>query len=587
MPKFAAEDGIATVNTWWHNKSSVNSYTAMPRDEVRRSRKYDVYVSEAGKDDFKRSFVYESIPRNGNGKMFDPASPGKEFNITDGDGISIEIEEGINMAWSQFEYMADVIVKIVSTDNSTLGPVSNVQLRPTYLQYDVSNPAPDIILIRVPYSERGTRFSVEFQNDVFQYRTNGTTYVLTDDALLVSEEPRNALIVFASPPIDADVVPSKTSPNVHVMKPGAITAGSLGAKPTLYFEKGIYWTEADRILGKSHMILHPDTSLVYLEPGTYIKGALEYTTSASDFRLIGHGVLSGENYAYQANWNESYTAVKSDRTSLRMIFHQSVTDDQTMHLQGATLNAPPFNTVDLFPAISVSHEEDNKVHSEILDYKQVGAYYLQTDGSQLYAGTASDIFWHVNDDAIKLYHSNMIVQNITIWKVYNDPVVQMGWTPRNVSNVTVDGLDIIHSRWYQSLSVVPSAIIGASPYYADPKLVDSNRTISAEIRNVRCEGICPALLRIAPMNNYDLTVENVWVESMIKNDTIQLGESLIGTKISDHEDSYVEGQDGLNLGIYIRNWGIGQQLVDSQNWQVGQLGQSNFNSSFWGDWSIQ
>lgn len=586
LPSIALRDGSAAVHTWWHEKSEVNTDAAMPRDEVRRSRKYEVYVSEAGRDDFQRSFVYESIPRNGNGKMFDPAVPGQEFIIADGDGISIEIDQGINMAWSQFEYNKDVTVKIVSTNGAAIGPASNVQLRPSYLEYDVNGTESHTVYINIPYNARGTRFSVEFQNDLFQYRTNGTDYVLTEDGLLVSEEPRNALVLFASPPIETNTLPSKTSADVHVMKPGAIIASSLPAAPTLYFEQGIYWMEADGLLGKSHMILHSDTTYVYLEPGTYIKGAIEFTTHASDFYLIGHGVLSGENYAYQANWNKSYTAEKDDHTSLRLISHQAVTDDQTFHLQGIILNAPPFNTVDLFPAVSTAHEEDSKVHSEISDYKQVGAYYLQTDGSQLYAGTAQDIFWHANDDAIKLYHSNVIARNVTIWKVYNDPIVQMGWKPRAIDNVTLDGLDIIHSRWHKSLSVVPSSIIGASPYYMDPKLVDGSRTINAVIKNVRCEGICPALLRIAPMNNYKLAIENVWFESILDDDKIRLGESLVGTKISDQEDSYVEGQDVLDVDIDISNWRIGGQPVNDQNWQANQLGQLNFNASFWGDWSI-
>lgn len=572
------------VNTWWHDSSSINTDTAMPRDEVRRSRKYNVSVSVAGEDNYLRSFVYETIPRNGNGKAYDPAVPGSEYNDTD-DGISIEVSESINMAWSQFEYNSDVDVKIMSVDGSQLGPASNVKVRPSSLPYRISSPSSDTIIVRVPYSEHGSRFSVEFQNDLFQYRSNGTEYVL-DGGLVVSEEPRNALLIFASPLISASLIVSKTSPDTHVMTPGPITTGALGSKPTLYFSKGIYWMENDGILGNSHMKLDKITNTVYLEPGTYIKGALEFTTEASDFYLLGHGVLSGENYVYQANWNQSYVGNKSDATSLRMIFHESVTNDQTFHLKGPTLNAPPFNTVDLFPKNHTDHEEDNKVGSDISDYKQVGAYYFQTDGSQLYAGVAEDIFWHANDDAIKLYHSNVEARNIIVWKVHNDPIIQMGWTPRDINNVTLSNVHVIHSRWFKSETGVPSSIIGASPYYTDPKLVDENRTISATINNLVCEGKCPALLRIAPMNNYQLNIDNVWYDDIFNDATIQLGQSLIGTKISDEEDDYTEGQDILDMGIKISNWRIGSQRVTQDNWKSDELGQLNFNATFWGQWSI-
>lgn len=561
------------VRTWWHDTGVINTATAVEPGQVRQSRKYNVSVSVAGTNEYHDSFVYESIPRNGNGMMFDPAKPGETYNLTDGDGIHPEIQEGINMAWSQFEYQVDVDVKISSSDGG-LGPADNVIIRPKTLGLQVS--ADDSITIRVPYSDNGYRFSVEFRNDIFEYRTNGTDYV--QHGLLVSKEPRNALLVFASPPIPEELIPAKTS-DVQVLTPGAIRADTIQPKPTLYFQAGVYWAEENGLLGKSHLILPPETHHVYFEPGTYVKSAIEYTTTNADFYTIGHGVVSGENYAYMANWNASYAAIKDDRTSLRMFSHQSVQDYQTWHCMGPTLNAPPFNTMDLFPKNPTDHEEDNRVHSYISDYKQVGAYYLQTDGTQIYAGTVRDIFWHVNDDAIKLYHSNVRVQDLVIWKAYNDPIIQMGWKPRNVSNVTVDGLDIIHGRWFKSETVVPSSILGASPYYMDPKLVDVNRTMQVSVKNVRCEGICPALMRLAPMQNYELEVENIEMEELFDDEKLRLGESLVGVKISEQEDDYVEGQEPLDVSISIKNWTVAGTRMTEESSGVGSLGQVNFNAT--------
>lgn len=576
----------ADVYTWWHDKSSINTDTAVAADEVRRSRRYNVSVGVAGQDQYNDSFVYESIPRNGNGKLYDPAALLSTYDLADGDGISLEIEEGINMAWSQFLYRKDVDVRIKSTDGSALGPVSNVVIRPENLNFEVTSTSLDQISIRVPYDEHGYRFSVEFQNDVFQYRTNGSEYV-TSGSFLVGEEPRNALVLFASPPVSADLIPPKSSADTQVLSPGRITAGTIQAKPNLYFEAGIYWVEKNGVLGTDHIKLDPNTHYVYFEPGVYIKGAIEYTTSYPDFYTVGHGVLSGENYVYMANWNMSYVAVKSDATSLRMIFHQTVEDYQTWHCVGPTLNAPPFNTVDLWAKDTTKAVEDNLVHSYISDYKQVGAFYLQTDGSQIYAGTTQDCFWHVNDDGIKLYHSNANVSRLTIWKVYNDPVIQMGWQPRDVSGVVIDDLRVIHGRWYKSLTVVPSSIIGASPYYADPKIVNASRTISATIKNVVCEGRCPALLRVAPLQNYDLHIENVHFDELLHDDQIQLGQSLVGAKISDQEDAYVDGQQNLTVGIHIKDWTIGETKVDESNWGASQLGQLTVSSDFDGQWTIE
>ena len=83
------------------------------------------------------------------------------------------------------------------------------------------------------------------------------------------------------------------------------------------------------------------------------------------------------------------------------------------------------------------------------NYQQVGAWYWQTDGLELYKGsTMRNAFIHANDDVVKLYHDNVRVTNTVIWKNENGPVFQWGWVGRNITNVSVSDTDIIHSRMY-------------------------------------------------------------------------------------------------------------------------------------------
>nr|XP_018906779.1 PREDICTED: dextranase-like isoform X2 [Bemisia tabaci]XP_018906780.1 PREDICTED: dextranase-like isoform X2 [Bemisia tabaci] len=573
------------LHTWGHAKAQKSTSRPVDRDAVRASRRYKVAVRAVGFGSWRDSFVYESIPRNGNGRMYDPANPRREFEISSGDGVTLEAAANVNMAWSQFQYATDVELRIRSSDAAPLGPPANVVIRPSRIPYRIYSPRPDTILVCVPFDPAGRRFSVEFQNDLIRYRTDGVGYV-EEGGVVVSEEPRNALLIFASPFISPQLVPAKMDPDVQVLKPGKIVDGTIGTRSTLYFEAGVYWVEdSNGVLGKSHIKLHPNTNLVYFEPGTYIKGALEYTT-AKDFFTVGHGVLSGENYAYQANTLQGYVSSKDDKSSLRLISHQAVSDNQTWTCVGVTLNAPPFNSVDLFPREATNHEEDNRVRIRVEDYKQVGAFYFQTDGLPAHGGSITSVFLHANDDALKLYYSDAHVTDVVVWKVHNDPVIQLGWKPRNISNVVVDTVDVIHSRWAFSQTAVPSAIIGAAPYYTDPKLVDAGRSISAVVRNLRCEGKCAALLRIAPMNNYDLRIETVRFDELLADDRARLGMSLVGTKISDQEDAYVHGQEVLRMGIHVRDWLIAGRRVCADNWRSEELGQLNFNIGFWGQWSI-
>ncbi|KAM0331402.1 hypothetical protein ACHAQA_003075 [Verticillium albo-atrum] len=518
--------------------------------------------------------------------MFDPAQPGQEYDLADGDGITIEADEGINMAWSQFQYSRDVDVRIVSTDGSALGPASNVIIRPAGLGFASSSPRPDTILIRIPFRESGARFSVEFRDNLYTYRSDGTAYV-KEGGVVVSQEPKDALLLFASPPLPKDAIPSKTSPDVQVMSPGRMTQDSFESKPTIVFEAGVYWMEKNGVLGKDHIKLHPSTHYVYFEPGAYIKAAFEYTTTNPNFHTIGYAVVSGEHYAYMANTVKDYTAVKDDRYSLRMFWHQSVMDNQTWHCIGPTLNSPPFNTMDLHPLNHTAHEEDNKVKAQIHDYKQVGAFYFQTDGTQMYDGTVRDVFWHVNDDAIKLYHSGAQLQGLTIWKARNNAIIQMGWKPRNVNSVSVSKVRIIHNRWIQANAYVPSAILGASPFYADPKEIDTSRTMSLSIDDVVCEGVCAALAIIAPLQNLDLRISNVHFESLHDDATVRLGRSVVGMDAGKDMNNFVPGQGNLTVGIHIRNWTIGGQRVDASNSGENQLGQLKIHPMYDGDWSIE
>lgn len=559
--------------TWWHNTGEINPGSMVGLGNVRQSRKYNVQVSIAGANDFHDSFAYESIPRNGRGRIYSPwDAPGSNTLGSDvDDGISIELDAGINMAWSQFEYATDVDVKVLPRDGSTLS-ASGVKIRPTSIAYGIRASSDGGIIIRVPRDANGRRFSVEFDNDLFTYRSDGSKYV-TSGGDVVGVEPRNALLIFASPFLPDDMVPRINAPDTKVMTPGPINQGDWGSSGVLYFPPGVYWMNSNPQghapkIGENHIRLSPNTRWVYLAPGAYVKGAIEYTTK-SNFYATGHGVLSGEHYVYQANPATYYQGLKSDSTSLRMWGHNSLGGGQTWYCQGPTINAPPFNTMDFYGSLDIT--------TRISDYKQVGAFFFQTDGPQMYPNSqVHDVFYHVNDDAIKTYYSGVSVTRATIWKGHNDPIIQMGWDTRDVSGVTLQDLHIIHTRYIKSETYVPSAIIGASPFYMDGRAVDSGKTISLTIKNLVCEGLCPALMRITPLQNYrNFLVQNVAFPDGLQTNSIGTGKSI------------VPASAGLEFGVTIANWTVGGRKVTMDNFQSDRLGQLDIDVSYWGQWAIR
>lgn len=466
------------------------------------------------------SFVYETIPRNGQGNII---IPGDASSVSDeDDSVTIEADIWITMAWTQFLYSADAWVKITRAGNSSSAhSASNVVVRPTHLNIQVKDDDEGNIYLLVPYSAQGYRISVEFQDNLYEYHDecdttlcdfvqdwhpDGPNYVpeYTDDMPVMSTEPHDALLIFASPFPSSDHVPSDSDPATYVVETqGRVPDLSAINNSIVYFAPGVYY-----MTGTDHAILAPSVDWVYLAPGAYVKGAIQFTSAASTLKATGFGVLSGEQYVYQANTASGYTNNASNADDLRMWSGYSTAGrQQTFVLTGVTTNAPPFNSIDFTGDLDT-------ISIDQWDYKQVGAFFGQTDGTTLYAGShVRDTYYHSNDDTIKTYGSNVHVNDVVVWKGKTAPVIQFGWDSRNLTNITVTGVDVIHMK-YNANESHPS-IIGANQMYGmaetDTNTADLSNTVKdVYFGNIRAEGISGNLMRLVPLSNYqNITIENV------------------------------------------------------------------------------
>jgi hypothetical protein len=586
----------ATLKTWWHPTGEINTKTPVQNGNVRQSHLYTVQVATvAYSSSYYDSFVYETIPRNGNGKI---CTPGNFKTICDTDDqITIEPDVGITMAWTQFLYKADVVVK-VTRKNGVAITASNVIIRPTNLGYKIKVVA-GAALITVPYNKNGVRFSVEFKDDIWEYRNagagttshyvqnvapKGVNYVssYTSAMPIVGQEPRNALLIFASAFPSADKIPNSASTTLNV-KPGLVTGLKTTTKNIVYFGPGVYW-----FTGTAHAILSSSVNWVYFAPGAYVKGAIEYKSDASNLKATGYGVLSGEQYVYQANTAKGYTNVKSDDTSLKMWRGTSNAYRQTWTVDGVTVNAPPFNSMDFYG-------NTNGLSVYASDYKQVGAFFGQTDGMQMYPGSHyHDIFYHAGDDVIKTYYSNVLAERVVVWKTNNAPIVQFGWYPKTISNITVDHVDVIHSRYISQAVPYPRALIGSAASYTNlgsTSTADINSWISGyTISNWRAEGISPALLGINPLANIDtFSISNVWIEKLAP-ETTQVGRSTF-RPFTDAENGNAKIKLGSKspkaIGLTIKDYYVGTTHITlaANNWNAGSAGRLNIDASYSGKWT--
>lgn len=588
------------LKTWWHNSGEINTETAVADENVRQSRLYSIQVASNGNaSDYYDSFPYETIPRSGKGKLCHPDEP--DSFCDEDDGITIEDAVGVSMAWTQFLYGADVVVKVSRPGGDPIEYASDVVIRPTNLDLPVKV-EDGSALISVPYTPdtHGVRFSVEFADDIFEYHRSGSSqadghyvqnvdpsggyYVESyDDTMpVIGREPLNSLLIFASPFPSEDLIPA-IDDDIYEVEPGLVTGLNSVNQSVVYFGPGVYY-----FTGTNHGILSPSVTWVYLAPGAYVKGAMQYNNGDSDLLASGFGVLSGEQYVYQANTAEDYSNIKSDETSLKMWRGNGVTSGQKWTINGLTTNAQPFNGMDFYG-------DTDGFSVDVSDYKQVGSFFYQTDGLQMYPGSqVRDVFYHVGDDGIKTYHSNVNAKRFVIWKTNNGPIIQMGWYSRNINNITINEVDVIHCRYHSYLDWAPRALIGSSSSYQDEESTDTadiNTTISDyTVSNIRAEGLSPALISLNMLSNMEnFVIENAWIEEFVPLDVDTSVIRGFTDKNNNNEKVTLGASSEDGIGLRITGYRVGDEDIsfDAGNWGKNSTGKLDIDMDYEGNWILE
>ncbi|KAK9428447.1 glycoside hydrolase [Lipomyces doorenjongii] len=405
------------VHVWDHDGAvEYQNSSAVAAANVRGSTFYSTTIAPNSEPDvFYNSFVYMSIPRGGKGKVAYSTEDGAEYASS----------AGMSMSWSTFLYGEDAWVYVSTLDPAdTISSATYVIIRPTNLGFTKQMVNQTTIRILVPYQAQGYRFSVEFNTQlVTTYNTlsgSGSGQPSTTrgpNRVPIHVEPRNSLLIFA------EAIPTGTRATHLIPSTGDIyypTAGSLTGVENInhqiiYFQPGVYY------MGSNYApMLSPTVQWIYLAPGAYVKGSFAFQGGASRLKITGFGVLSGEHF------------FASSGTSPHLDLH------------GVTIMEPPCNS---FIVYANSDSDLNQFSMSVSSYHQVGAWYWQTDGLELYANSiVENSFFHANDDVIKLFHSDSSSSNIVIWKGENGPVFQFGWIPRYIQNISVNGVDVIHDR---------------------------------------------------------------------------------------------------------------------------------------------
>lgn len=579
-----------TLTTWGHDNAVATS-DPVEGDQVRQSPFYDASVATASDPETAHSsFVYMSVPRSGNDKI----------GYTEEDGAEFTSAADFTMSWSSFEYAEDVWVDVTLKTGQTITSAEQVTIRPTDLQLDKHLVNGSTIRVRVPYTPDGYRFSVEFDPQLITAYNDmsGASGALTTTAngnRAIHTEPQNSVLIFANPTLSAAeedrYVPTADDGSIYYAQPGLVNNLNDVTDDIIYFAPGTYYMGSDY-----HAVLSENVKWVYLAPGAYVKGAFRFFhDTQSHYKVTGLGVLSGEQYVYEADTANGYRHNVGDNchvTCVKMMQFQASGEEQALDLQGVTINEPPYHSFVVYARGDTTAAVDN-FRMDVRNYKQVGSWYWQTDGIELYSDSQmKNTFFHANDDVLKIYHSDIVIENTVIWKNENGPVIQWGWTPRDINGVSVTNTDIIHNRMFWKDVKYNTCVFNSSSHWedmnatdrADPATTVQNMTFT----DTRVEGAVNCGVRIFALSNTEnINIDgfaiDAWNEldvssqaSLLKRYTDPAGNKVsIGNEISN-------GQ-----GILLHNYTVGGTAIlkAGDNWASDELGRLDFDGDTWDSWN--
>lgn len=587
----AAPTTTDTLTTWGH-ENAISTSDPVANEQVRQSSFYDASVATAANPATAySSFVYMSVPRSG----------GDKIGYTEEDGAEFSSSADLTMSWSSFEYAADVWVNVTLKTGQPITSVDQVTIRPTDLGLEKVLVDSSTIRVKVPYSEDGYRFSVEFDPQLITSYNDlsGASGALTlnpDGNRAVHTEPQNSVLIFANPKLtgaEADrLIPTEQSGTTYRPEPGLVNNLNAISEEIVYFAPGTYYMGSDY-----HAVLPASVKWVYLAPGAYVKGAFRFIDDTqTQYKVTGRGVLSGEQYVYEPDTTNGYRHNVNENCHVdcvKMLQFESSNAGQALDLEGVTIAQPPYHSFVVY-----AHEGDTEVGVEnfrmnVENYKQVGSWYWQTDGLEIYPhGTMKNTFFHANDDVLKMYHSDVAIKNTVIWKNENGPVVQWGWVPRDIDDVTVANTDIIHNRMYWKDVKYNTCVFNSSSHYEDmgaTDRADSTATVkNMTFTDTRVEGAVNCAVRIFALSN----TENINIEGLAIDEWNELDVSAQASLLKRYTDSSGnkiaignEVTDGN--GIRLHNYTVGGTAIlkAGNNWAADELGRLNFEGDTWDSWN--
>lgn len=211
---------------------------------------------------------------------------------------------------------------------------------------------------------------------------------------------------------------------------------------------------------------------IYLEDGSWVYGAFVMDgADKSNVKIYGRGVISGA----ELNFRESHQI-------------EALNGANNITVQGITITDFSFFAIRLLG-------KNNFIQWS----KIVGGWIWNCDGIAAWEGSViKNCFIWANDDNLKIYEDNIVVEDIVCWQLSNGAIFQLNWGSMKAKNCVIRNVDIVRAEWHDDRAnngILSCRTAGGA---------NSNFVFE----NIRTDNPVAFIFRLSPQGNISHPIEN-------------------------------------------------------------------------------
>lgn len=323
---------------------------------------------------------------------------------------------------------------------------------------------------------------------------------------------KHGLLIFANP-LETDIPLAKTSSKVLKDATNKHLEALSSSTNSLVFKAGIHNIGVYK--------LPSNIKSIYLADGAWVYGAFVMNgADKSNVKIYGRGVLSGA----KLNFRESHQI-------------EALNGANNITVSGITITDFSFFAVRLLG-------KNNLVEWT----KIVGGWIWNCDGIAAWEGsTIRNCFIWANDDNIKIYEDNIVIEDVVCWQLSNGAIFQLNWGNMKAKNCTIRNVDIVRAEWDNDRAnngILSCRTAGGA---------NSNFVFE----NIRTDNPVAFIFRLSPQGDKPHPIDNF----VFKNWDIKMD-------MSKNKKNYLEGSipESTIKGLVFENIKINNVLLTSDNY---------------------